>query len=67
MDSIEFGRKCRPYNRSYREIFGYTPAPSDYACTNDEYLEAIIKAVEEKKEIKNYLKMRSPHIDGRFD
>ena len=25
MNSIEFGKKCRPYNVQYRDVFGYVP------------------------------------------
>ncbi len=67
MNSIEFADKCIPYNLKYLELFGYAPFPSDYACTTDEYLEALMKAVEEKKEISNYLPVRALHVDGNFD
>ena len=25
MNSVEFGKKCRPYYITYRDIFGYVP------------------------------------------
>lgn len=25
MNSVEFGKKCRPHNIKYRDIFGYVP------------------------------------------
>lgn len=67
MKSAEFNRKCRPQNIAYRELFGYIPTPTDYACTNKEFLEAITRAVTEKREIKEYLQKRAVHQDGVFD
>lgn len=58
MNSIEFGKLCRPLNVSYREIFGVVPCRGDYVCTQEEYLAALKKAVEEKKELTNYVKKR---------
>ena len=40
MNSIEFGKMCRPYNIKYREIFGYVPCKEDYVCSQEEYFEA---------------------------
>lgn len=30
LTSIEFGKKCRPYNIQYRDIFGYVPCRDDF-------------------------------------
>lgn len=62
MRSTEFNQKCRELNKSYIKLFGYIPSPSDYACTNDQFAEALSKAVEDKKEISNYLSKRAMHI-----
>lgn len=51
MNSIEFGKKCRPYNIQYRNIFGYVPCRGDYKCDQDEYFEALLKAIETKTEL----------------
>lgn len=51
MNSIEFGQKCRPYNRKYKDIFGYVPCRDDYNCLQDEYFQALLKAIETKCEL----------------
>ena len=51
MNSIEFCKKCRPYNIQYRDIFGYVPCPDNYNCGQDEYFDALLKAIETKKDI----------------
>lgn len=51
MNSIEFGKKCRPYNVQYRDIFGYVPCPDDYKCSQEEYFDALLKAIETKEDI----------------
>jgi hypothetical protein len=64
---MEFNRKCRPYSIAYRDMFGTIPSPSDYACTNEEFLAAITRAIDEKKEIDQYLPKRAMHQNGIFD
>ena len=51
MNSIEFGKKCRPYNVQYRDIFDYVPCPDDYKCSQEEYFDALLKAIETKEDI----------------
>lgn len=51
MNSIEFGKKCRPYNIQYRDIFGYVPCRDDYNCSQDEYFNALLKSIETKCEL----------------
>lgn len=51
MNSIEFGKKCRPYNVQYRDIFGYVPCSDDYKCSQEEYFDALLKAIETKEDI----------------
>ena len=58
MTSIEFGKKCRPYNIKYREIFGYVPCRDDYICSQEEYFEALLKAIDQKCEIKTIVAQR---------
>lgn len=65
--SDDINMKRRQINKAYYALFGYVPAPSDYACTSKEFFESIEKAVAEKKEIDNYLKRRAMHIDGTLD
>ena len=55
MHSIEFGKKCRPYNKQYKEIFGYIPCREDYRCNQDEYFNALLKAIETKQEVSTFV------------
>ena len=49
--------KClSKYYKKYKEIFGYVPNEKDYCCTREIYAEALLRALEEKKEISKYLK-----------
>lgn len=59
MNSIEFGKKCRPINIKYREIFGYVPCYKNYKCSQQEYYDALVKAVETKQEITNFIPKKS--------
>ena len=59
MTSIEFGKKCRPYNIQYRDMFGYVPCKDDYVCSQEEYFEALIQSIELKCEIDTLLTPRS--------
>lgn len=55
MDSIEFGKICRPLNIKYREIFGKSPNRGDYLCNQEEYLNALFFAIENKKPLSEIL------------
>lgn len=56
MNSVEFGKKCGPYLKEYYNIFGEILSPSDFACTNEQFLAAIITAVTNKQPITELLK-----------
>ena len=58
MNSIEFGKKCRSYNMRYRDIFGYIPCQDDYKCSQDEYFDALRKAIEIKEDISTLISKR---------
>lgn len=58
MNSIEFGKKCRPYNIKYRELFGYVPCKDDYIGSQEDFYNALIKAIDSKKDISEYIKKR---------
>lgn len=45
-----------PLYAGYQRMCRYIPNESDYICTRDMYIEALIKSLEEKKEISQYLK-----------
>lgn len=64
MNSIEFGKKCQPYNIIYRELFGYVPCKEDYICTRDEFYTALVKAVDNKKDLSVYVKKRVSLPEG---
>lgn len=55
MNSIEFGKKCRPYHIQYRNIFGEIPCYTDYSCSQDEYFEALLKAIETKAVLSTFV------------
>ena len=55
MNSIELGKKCRTYNIQYRDLFGYVPCREDYSCSQEEFLEALLKSIETKKDINMFL------------
>jgi hypothetical protein len=55
VNSIDFGKKCKSYNIQYREIFGYVPCRGDYKCSQDEYFEALLKAIETKQDIETFV------------
>ena len=51
MDMYEFGRRCKPLNKQYLELFGTIPCIQEYACSREEFLTALETAVETKQEI----------------
>lgn len=63
MNDYEFGKLSRPYNKVYFEMFGTVPSVRDYACTREQFLDALKHAVTEKNMIESYL----PHIGRAKD
>ena len=59
MTSKEFSIKCRPHNLKYRELFGAVPCPQDYAGSQDEFFNALVKAIETTTPIENMLRKRT--------
>lgn len=59
MNSVEFGKKCRPYNIQYKDIFGYVPCRNDYNCSQDEYFNALLKAIETKCELSTIIPQKT--------
>jgi len=55
MTSIEFGKKCQPLNKQYKDIFGYVPCRGDYICNQEEYFDALCKSIKEKISIDKLL------------
>lgn len=62
MTSIEFGKKCQPLNKQYKDIFGYVPCRGDYMCSQDDYFDALTKAVETKQELSSFVKRKQKLI-----
>ncbi len=58
MKSLEFGKKCKEFNQKYRDLFGYVPCKDDYKCNQEEYLAALIRAIEEKTELATIIPKR---------
>ena len=58
MNSIEFGKKCRPLNIQYRELFGYVPCREDYICSQEVYFDTLLKSITEGKELSAFLKKK---------
>ena len=65
MNSIEFGKKCRPLNHQYRELFGYVPCRGDYRCSQEEYFNALQKSIALGKELTEFLEQYDTKVrDG---
>ena len=59
MKPKEFEKICPPYNIAYRDIFGYIPTQREYVCDQEEYIEALKKAIANKVELDHILKRRA--------
>lgn len=59
MTSIDFGKKCQPYNVQYRDVFGYVPCRDNYICSQEEYFSALLKAIETKQDISTFVPERT--------
>ena len=55
MDDKIFKNSIRTINLEYKKIFGCIPCIENYSCTQEEYKNALWKAVHEKKELSEYL------------
>lgn len=55
MKPIEFSDATREYNKQYRALFGYIPSIRDYSCTQEAYISALADAVNNQKELYNFL------------
>lgn len=64
MDMIEFGKQCRPLNDEYYKKFGVIPSPADYACSREEFLDALKQAIEQNKQIDTIINIcNAPSIE----
>ena len=55
MDDKIFKKSIRIINIEYKKIFGYIPCIENFSCNQDEYRNALMKAIQEKKELSEYL------------
>lgn len=55
MKNEEFSQRLRQVNSKYKECFGYIPRITDYACPREEYIAAMEKAIDEGRDISEYL------------
>lgn len=55
MTDIEFNKSLRELNKAYRDLFGSIPCISDFSCTREEYSKALKQAINDKKEITEFL------------
>lgn len=56
MKSKEFNLQVRELNRQYRELFHELPCIEDYACSREEFLEAMQEAIQSQRKINLILK-----------
>lgn len=62
INNNNFNRLVRPLNIKYRDVFGHIPRITDYSCTREEYLDAMEKAIESKRQLSAFLVQR----EGRY-
>lgn len=55
MDDKIFKNSIRTFNIEYKKIFGYIPCIENYSCAQDEYRRALIRSIQDKKELSEYL------------
>lgn len=56
MTETQWLESLKPYQKQYQEMFGYVPYMCNYFCTRSKFIDALLKSLEEKKEISEYLK-----------
>lgn len=59
MNQVEFGKKCRPLNKKYFELFGEVPSPSDFNQPYEVYLAAMERAVSEQVKLERVLSAKT--------
>lgn len=67
MKPKEFSDATREYNKLYRALFGYIPSIRDYSCTQEAYIAALAKAVEEEKELIHYLVQSGNSLNNKAE
>ena len=64
MNSVKFGKKCRPYNLQYKDIFGYVPCRNDYRYNQDEYFNALLKSIETNRELDSFIQKKEQDFEN---
>ena len=64
MDSITFNTKTHQLNKAYYDIFGVVPCMQGFACSREDYIEALEKAVSTKTEIDKLLPKEGAPLDS---
>ena len=67
MENKEFNKRLRSVNKQYREIFGYIPCITDYACTREKYIDALEMSIRTKCELKEYLSQYSAPLEEKVE
>ena len=55
MTSVDFTKACIPYNKKYRDMFGTIPCIQNFACNNEQFLDALKKSVDTSTPIEELL------------
>jgi len=65
MNEIQFNKSIRELNKKYCALFNTIPCIQDYSCSREEYVNALTKAIDEKKEIGEFLKATKQPDDSK--
>lgn len=55
MDNQTFNKEKRKLNKAYFDVFGEVPCMQSFACSREEYLEALKDAIRSKTKVENLL------------
>ena len=67
MDIKEFNSIIRPKNVKYRDMFGYIPTINEYSCTREQFIKAMDDAIQENREIQNYIPKYGAFADREME
>lgn len=58
LNDEQFEKLLRPYNKQYADMFGAVPYRQNYECSDMQYYDALIKAIDTKTELHRLLKLK---------
>lgn len=64
MDNITFNKKTHELNKAYYDIFGVVPCIQGFACSREEYIDALEKAVTTNTIIEKLLPKEGTPLDS---